>query len=121
LTAPNAAAAPARVKADGNLVSVGVVNVTNSADYAWADKQALGKLTEVTGSMCAESIETTHGVIRLVLGAPFLYVSGLANAVGLFQEQVAPNAYAQNFVAAHNAAIALAWLLPELATVFQSS
>ena len=46
--------------------------------------------------------------------SPFLYVSGFANAVGKFMEEVTPNEYGQNFVAAHNAAVALAWILPEL-------
>ena len=109
-----------RAFADSSLVSVGVVNVWNSADYAWTDKEALAIFEETTGSNRTESIETTHGVIRLSLGAHFLYVSGIANAVGKFSVEVKPNPYSQNFAAAHNAAIAVAWLIPELVEALQT-
>jgi hypothetical protein len=54
-------------------------------------------------------------VIRSASNAPFLYVSGYVNGVGQFQQQTAKNTYAQNFAGAHNAGVALAWLLDELA------
>jgi hypothetical protein len=108
------AAAPPRVFARSDLVSVGVVNVTDSADYAWTDERALGVFRKVAKSAVTDSLETTHGVVRLVLGNQFLYVSGIANAVGKFSEEVKGNPYRQNFVASHNAAIAVAWLIPEL-------
>lgn len=114
LVAPNGSACPPRVHLDSALVSLGVVNVTSSADYKWTDKQAYDKFKKVIGSGQAESLETTHGVVRLVLDMPFIYVSGIANAMGAFAEEVRPNPYSQSFVAAHNAAIALAWLIPEL-------
>ena len=60
------------------------------------------------------SIESTHGVIRVVADAPFLYVTGITDSVGVFNVQVTPRVYAQNTVAAHNAGIALAWLLPDV-------
>jgi hypothetical protein len=120
LAPPNAPAKPPRIFANGSLVSVGVVNVIKSADYVWADKQALEKFNEVAEGRSVESVETTHGLMRLVLGARFMYVSGLANAVGHFEEHVGANTYSQNFVAAHNAAIALAWLIPELSAAMQS-
>jgi hypothetical protein len=115
LVAPNAGATPPRVVVDINLVAVGVVNVTKTADYGWADTKALRAFGSIAGSAVAGSLETTHGVIRLVLNAPFLYVSGLANELGEFPLQVGSKPYSQNFVAAHNAAIALAWFLPALA------
>lgn len=114
LTPTYGAAAPPRVFAKSDLVSVGVVNVTNSADYAWTDERALRVFKEVAKSAATESLETTHGVVRLILGDQFLYVSGIANAIGKFAEEVKVNPYRQNFVASHNAAVALAWLLPEL-------
>lgn len=54
-------------------------------------------------------------MIRACSNAPFLYVSGIVDMEGLFDYQVTPRWYAQNFVGAHNAAVALAFLLPELA------
>jgi hypothetical protein len=115
LTPPNSAAAPPRISADSELISVGVVNVTNSADYVWTDKQALARFSELASLERAGSLETTHGLIRLALDLPFIYVSGISNAVGMFPEHVGRSQYSQTFSAAHNAAISLAWLLPELA------
>jgi hypothetical protein len=54
-------------------------------------------------------------VIRSASEAPFLYVSGYVNGVGQFQQQTAANTYSQNFAGAHNAGVALAWLLDVLA------
>jgi hypothetical protein len=114
LTPVHGAAAPPRVFAGSGLISVGVVNVTDSADYSWTDENALRCFREVAKAAVTESLETTHGVVRLLLGSRFLYVSGIANAVGRFAEEVKGNPYRQNFVASHNAAVATAWLLPEL-------
>jgi hypothetical protein len=100
---------------DQGLVSVGVVNVTNYADYDWTDQQALDAFAAAAPGATAGSLETTHGVIRSASDAPFLYVSGYVNGVGQFQQQTAKNTYAQNFAGAHNAGVALAWLLDELA------
>lgn len=50
-------------------------------------------------------------VIRFVLGYPFVFVSALANGVGKYGKEVSPRNYAQNFAAAHNAAVALAWVV----------
>lgn len=107
-------ASPPRLGVGEDLVSVSVVNVTNPDDYRWADPQALEGFKVVAKGRTAASCETTHGVIRLLTEVPFLYVSGVANALGKFAEEVLPKKYAQNFIAAHNAAIATAWLLDEL-------
>lgn len=115
LAPPNNPAKPLQISVGNDLISVGDVNVTNQELYAEADKETLDAFAKVAGSMQAGSMETTHGMIRMVADAPFIYISGFSNAVGEFGEQVTPNWYAQNFVAAHNAAVALAWMLPELA------
>jgi hypothetical protein len=47
--------------------------------------------------------------------APFLFLSGITNRLGYLNEEQAPRAAAQNFGAAHNAGVALAWLLPLIA------
>ena len=44
----------------------------------------------------------------------FLFVSAIANRLGYFNMEAAPRNYAQDFAVAHNAAVALAWLLPSL-------
>ena len=95
-------------------VSVGVVNITNYDDYSWADRQAIAAFERLGSGGQVGSVETTHGVIRSLSEAPFLYVSGITDTEGLFDFEVTPRVYAQNHVAAHNAAIGLVWLLPEL-------
>lgn len=115
LTPPNAGAPRPGAVIGGELVSVGVVNVTNYKDYDWTDQQALDAFAAVAKGATAGSLETTHGVIRSASESPFLYVSGYVNGVGQFQQQTAANPYSQNFAGAHNAGVALAWLLDLLA------
>lgn len=106
---------PLRVMAGDGFISVGHVNCTNYDDFAWSPQRAVESFNE-NASRLGEmgSVESTHGLIRLVSEAPFLYVSGIADPVGFFNIQVTPRVYAQNTVAAHNAAIGLAWLLPDV-------
>ncbi len=101
--------------AGNGFISIGHVNTTNYDDYAWSPQCAVDSFNEnAYASGEIGSVESTHGLIRLVSEAPFLYVSGIVGTVGLFNLQVTPRVYAQNTVAAHNAAIALAWLLPDV-------
>ena len=116
LTSPIDPGIPPRVLIGNSLVSVGVVNVTDYGDYTWADAEALDAFGHLEHPGRAASVETTHGVIRDSSTAPFLYVSGISDSEGLFDCQVTPREYAQNFVAAHNAALALVWLLPSMVT-----
>jgi len=112
---PIAPAEPLLVLAGNGFVSVGHVNCINYDDYAWSPIHAVESFNEnASGVGELGSVESTHGLIRLVSAAPFLYVSGIAATVGLFNYHVTPRVYAQNTAAAHNAAIALAWLLPDV-------
>lgn len=113
LRCPNAPADPPTLSWSSDYVEVGVVNVTNRADYPKTDKRALDEFKK-KGHGVPESLETTHGVIGLVLARPFIFVSGLANRVGRHDQEVMSRRYAQNFVAAHNAAIAIAWILEHI-------
>jgi hypothetical protein len=87
--------------------------VTDNAEYerdrlaAFADRCPSSKAK-------AKSLETTHGLIRAQSNAPFMFVSGITDRVGHFHEEVDPSPYAQNTVAAHNAGIVLAWMLPNI-------
>jgi hypothetical protein len=102
--------------AAANYAAIGDVNVTNYDDYAWADPAALKAFKRHDDTDPVGSLETTHGLIRLQSEAPFLFISGITNRVGYFNMEVAPRAYAQNFVCAHNAGVVATWLLPRLAT-----
>jgi len=99
-----------------NYCAVGDVNVPTYDDYVWADQAALDAFRAIAPREAFGSLETTHGLIRLSTTAPFIFVSGITDRIGLFNEEVGPRDYAQNFVAAHNAAIALGNLLPALVT-----
>jgi hypothetical protein len=116
LVSPIAPAMPPRVLAVHGHAALGVVNVTNYNDYAWTDKEAVAAFKASAARSPIGSMETTHVIIRLAGGdVPFLFVSGIANRLGHFDYESAPRTYAQDFVAAHNAGVTLAWLLPELA------
>lgn len=96
-------------------VALSNVNVTNADNYVWADPQAIRAFMQAPGNSTIGSVETTHGVIRLVVPSPqFLFFSGIANRLGYFNMEVAPRLYAQNFVASHNAGVALASVIPAL-------
>ena len=112
---------PARkqiLMAAANYTAVGVVNITNYDDYAWADEEALHAFKEV----CEEhrerppigAVETTHGIIRLQSGKPFIFISGITDRIGHFNMEVGPRPYAQNFACAHNAGVVAAWLIPRI-------
>lgn len=105
------------------LVSVGTINIVRYSEYKKADPKSLGAFEAAASApespkgLAAASVETTHGLIGLAArqhDTPFMWVSGIANAVGAFDDVVAPREYAQDFAAAHNAGVAVAWLLPEI-------
>jgi hypothetical protein len=103
------------VIASGSYVAVSDVNVASVDDYAWADREAVHALRNATRRFAPGSVETTHGIVCSVVKAEqFLFVSAIANRLGYFNMEVAPRNYAQDFAVAHNAAVALAWLLPAL-------
>lgn len=49
------------------------------------------------------SIETTRGLIRLMAGEAFIFVSGITDRFGHFNQDLGPRTAAQNFLAVHNA------------------
>ncbi|THJ17143.1 MAG: hypothetical protein CAF45_016675 [Nitrospira sp. CG24E] len=104
--------------ADNNYTAVGVANITNYDDYAWADLEALEAFKKANRGHQKKrpvgSLETTHGVIRLQSEAPFLFISGITDRLGQFSMDVGTRPYAQNFVCAHNTGIVTAWLLPRI-------
>jgi hypothetical protein len=106
---------PAALNHSATYVALSNVNITNHANYVWADPEALRAVATAEPKQAVGSVETTHGVIRLVVPSEqFVFVSGIANRLGYFNQEVAPRLYAQNFVAAHNAGVALSWTMPTL-------
>ena len=104
--------------ADHDLVALGDCNVTNYVDYKTSDAETLKAFNDARTGLPAGSIETTHAVIRATLGDRFMFVSGIADRIGYFDDEVGLPVYAtgQNFAAAFNAGVALAWMLPRLGT-----
>ncbi len=115
LPTPINSADPPSLIVSAAYVALSNVNVTDPNNYAWADPEALRAVAAKAPRQAIGSVETTHGVTQLTVPSPeFLFVSGVANRVGYFNMEVAPRTYAQNFVASHNAAVALAWMMPAL-------
>ena len=98
-------------------VSLGTVNVTDSSLYNKADAATIKAFRKCSCVYRPMSVETTHGLIRALLDAPFLFVSGITNRVGLYANEVLPQPYAQDTAAANNAGVALAYMLPKIASV----
>jgi len=99
---------------DRNSVSLGTVNVSKTADYAVADLATLSAFQSLGTTSTPVSVETTHGLIRSQSNSPFIFVSGIVNRFQQFGVDVASRSYAQNTAGAHNAGIAVAWLLDAL-------
>jgi hypothetical protein len=115
LLAPPLNPAPARVVlAAANYVALSDVNITDYADYAWADEETVDAFVASRSRSPIGSLETTHGVIRSYTTVPFMFVSGITDRIGAFNAEVSPREYAQNFAAAHNAGVAVAYLIPTL-------
>jgi len=95
-------------------VDLVTVNVTNYAEYAVTDLQIVAIFAKSGASGPPASLETTHGLIRVQSDAPFLFISGITDRLGHFDQEVTPRSYAQNTAAAHNAGVVLAWLLPRI-------
>jgi hypothetical protein len=101
---------------DGQFTAVSEVNVTDYHDYGKFDEQSI-LLAQNAGGDPVGSIETTHGLIRMLTRAPFVFVSGITDRLGHFDEEVTispETAYTQNFSAAHNAGLVAMWMIAVL-------
>ncbi|MCF6407318.1 hypothetical protein L3C95_30770 [Chitinophaga filiformis] len=110
------------VMSDKDYIGVSVVNITNYADYEYSDESGLKALADTGNKLPVGSVETTHGVIRLMCDAPFLFISGITDRVGYFADDVDGTdgngnikTEAQNFTAAFNIGVCLSHLIPKMA------
>ncbi len=108
-----------------NYVAVGSVNITNYAEYSLADSAAMEAFKKAGISVPAGSVETTHGVIRLMCDAPFMFMSGITDRFQHFDDDVDGKdsdgnvkTTAQNYTAAFNIGVVLSIVLP---TIVQSA
>jgi hypothetical protein len=103
-----------RLLLEQNQVALSNVNVTSSGEYDDKDKEGVAAVEKSGTTNPITSIETTHGIIRLLADCPFLFVSGITDRMGFFNADVIPRKESQNYTCAFNAGIAVAWMIPEL-------
>jgi hypothetical protein len=99
---------------NSNFVAVSTVNVTDFKEYAIKDRETILALANAGVTAPVGSVETTHGVIRVQSNAPFMFITGIPNRFGKFDDDMGGKPEAQNYVAGFNAGIAAAYLLPVL-------
>jgi hypothetical protein len=114
LVAPLNPATERKLIAECSYVALGTINVTDPKKYALADKETREAYETRNNPELAKSLETTHGLIRVQSEASFIFVSGIANRLGHFGDDVYPRLYAQNTTAAHNAGVVLASMIPKI-------
>ncbi|MBU7025846.1 MAG: hypothetical protein HXS48_02810 [Theionarchaea archaeon] len=108
--------------AEYKYVDLNIINVTDYSEYEEKDEETLEAYQKEYDPDDGRSLETTHGLIRVAAGmnTPFLFVSGIVDRVGHFNEDVNPRSYAQNTSGAHNAGIVVAWMLPKIDALFEA-
>jgi hypothetical protein len=109
-----------KILADFDNVALGTVNVTDYLEYKNLDPQTVQKFGSLPRPGRAASIETTHGIIRAQSQSPFLFVSGITDRLGHFDEEVGSRGNGQNTAAAYNAGVTVIWLLVRLDQFFSS-
>ncbi len=114
LAVPLAPASTPWIVADYINVALAAVNVTDYSEYGLIDPLTAKIFWSKPRDGKAASIETTHAIIRVQCESPFLFVSGIVDRFGYFDQDVNPRSHAQNTAAAHNAGVAVSWLLSRL-------
>ncbi len=95
-------------------VALGTINVSQSSDYATCDPLTIKTFASLQVKARAVSLETTHGLIRVQSDSPFVFVSSIVNRFQQFGVDVVPRLDAQNTAGAHNAGVAVTWMLSRL-------
>ena len=111
LHTPRNPAQPAVCMASKVFTAVSSVNVTDYTKYNWVDHEAIEHYKSIEGQLPFNSLETTHGVIRLAGDNPIIFMSAITDRLGYFDTEV--NAV-QNYVASFNAGIVAAQLIISL-------
>jgi len=93
--------------------AISSINVTDYSAYNWVDHEAIEHFHAVEKRMPFNSLETTHGVVKLSTHKPIIFVSAITDRLAYFDTEVTP---AQNYVASFNAGIVLGQLFCALDT-----
>ena len=111
INTPRNPATPAVCMASKVYTAISSVNVTDYSEYNWVDHEAVDHYQAVEKRLPFNSLETTHGVIKLSTPKPILFISAITDRLGFFDSEV--NA-SQNYVSSFNAGIVAAQLLINL-------
>lgn len=102
-----------------NYIALGDVNVTDYTKYTEKDKETgIDFFKHYFGNVDGLSLETTHCLIYLAaknylnnVNPPFIFVSGVVDRYTMFSTDVNPKVYAQNVSGAHNAGVAVTYII----------
>jgi hypothetical protein len=106
---------------DKGYIALGDVNVTDYTKYTAKDMETGNDfVTRYPNNVNGVSLETTHCLIYLAAkdylkkNPPFIFVSGVVDRYTKFSQDVNPKVYAQNVSGAHNAGVAVAYIISKL-------
>lgn len=105
---PRNPAEPAVCIASKVYTAISSINVTDYSEYNWVDHQAIEHFRSIENKLPFNSLETTHGVIKLSTDKPIIFISAITDRLGYFDSEV--NA-TQNYVPSFNAGIVAGQLL----------
>lgn len=117
-----------QVLADKDFLGLSTVNITDYADYKTSDQIGMKAISDAGINLPIGSVETTHGVIRLQSSSSFVFISGITDRAGHFDDDVNgvdingnQKTEAQNFTSSFNIGVCLSYLIPKIATFITSS
>ncbi|WP_121811682.1 hypothetical protein [Mucilaginibacter kameinonensis] len=108
---------------DINYVALSSVNVTDYKEFPKSDPAAMKAITDANLGLPIGSMESTHGLIRLLYDCPFIFLTGIANRFMQFgvdangtdnQGNVKTNTV--NYTASFNIGVALGALMPKISS-----
>jgi hypothetical protein len=68
-----------QLMADLNYLALSTVNVTDYHDFPLSDPAGRAATTQFAPGIPVISVESTHGLIRLLTNSPFIFLSGIVN------------------------------------------
>jgi hypothetical protein len=105
-------AQPLRLLADYNNTALATVNVTDPSQYNRADPATVAAFHALADAKALPgSVDTTHAVVRAVLGDRFLFLSPIVNRLTHSGDDCFANQFPQESAACSNAGVTLKWLL----------
>lgn len=87
------------------------INVTDYSEYNWVDHEAIDHFKSIESKLPFNSLETTHGVIKLSSDKPIIFISAITDRLGYFDSEVHVT---QNYVPSFNSGIVAGQLLMSL-------